>query len=354
MNAFYMFSLSFVFFFGLGCGGDFATDTAGDDEDSDSESDADTDSDADSDADTGMDAAYTVEGTKIILTPWVVTSGSQNLGVFGDGFGTSNGWSEAVMMTAPDPVTGELEIDLRSFGEGRSMRFGLATVTAEGQPDNWLSLRGVAENDPLGLIIEVQECETRKENFCVEILDAEVVAGDCALTYVPPNGCEDEDNDGDTDPDTDPDADGDIDEDEEEDEEEEVPASLVREVCVTHVTGDYDLGYLLMNNPGNTSYWVTDDGTKAVVASPLLTESDADDCATITLNASGEQVKFNGWAAESTYWHAYFVGAGTSGDTCSSSACAVGKVYVDSVVDGAVSSGAEQATVSGYDLVWTD
>lgn len=309
------------------------------------------------------DAAYTFDDGVLTLDRDFNPYSGLTIGFFCDGCGTEDGWSRAVA-TVPETDGGDLEVNLGRYGAGTDTRWSLAVVDENLVPTQWLWESGevgeeLEEHDPLGLTIPVQECVgdvmVDKLDFCTQISGDSIMAGSCWGTYVPPADCTDSDNDGDGDPDTTPDDGNDDGEEDEDDGDDSGSGSndLTREVCVNNVTGDFDLGYLLMGDSGDTSHWVSDNGSAAVVSSPLLTEGDSDGCATIELNYAGEQVKFNGWAENSTYWHEYFVGTGTSG-YCSGTTCSVGKIYVDSTVDGDISSGAEQATISGMDLVWTD
>lgn len=129
------------------------------------------------------------------------------------------------------------------------------------------------------------------------------------------------------------------------------PFSLVREICVV-ASGEFDLGFLQMSNTSDVGHWVSDNGSTAVVAWPLITEATPGLCAPMRLNWYGETVKFNGYAAGSPLWHHYFVGQ------CpyNTGTCAAGYVFADSNLDGVISSGAVVATPCGdsLDLCWTD
>lgn len=355
MNAFrLLFSLSIV----TACGGDFKRDGA-DDTAADTGAGIDIDT-VDTDfANEISERGYGWDSNSGIfyLASWANIYG-QSLGMYCDGCRSEMGWSDAVAIATYDEGLDAYRVPLMSFGTGVSLRFGFATMDEDGHPDRWIDLSEIARRDPYNFVVEVQECGVRKHNFCVEIAsNGGLVQGECALTYEPPEGCdEDGDGGGDTDPDSsdgeDDDGDGGGDTDDGGD-TGSGSSDLTREVCVEGVSGDFDLGYLLMNDSSDTANWVSDNGSTAVVRSPLITESDSDWCATIELNSSGEQVKFNGWAENSTYWHDYFVGTGTSG-YCSGTTCAVGRIYVDSTVDGEINSDAELATVFGGDLAWTD
>lgn len=317
-------------------------------------------------ADTGDDITNTVDNDAAAYTysngdldidrdfnPYV----GERIGFFADGAGVVDGWITAVA-TVPQSDEGDLTVNLGLFGTGQSVRWALATLDDNNAPVNWLWESGViaeelVDADNLGLTLWVNECGVQKLNFCTRLTSTGIMPGECALTYVPPEGCTDADGDGDTDPDTGTTDTGTTDTGSD---SGGSSGDLVREVCVKESTSAYKLGYMDTGTSDRT-HWVTEVSSTATVDSPILTgSSGSTGCVSVTLTGAGTTLKFNGYGSDSALWGHYLVGSGsgssfayTSGTTASEV-----EITVDDNVNGSSDSDAETATFSGYDLVWTD
>lgn len=140
---------------------------------------------------------------------------------------------------------------------------------------------------------------------------------------------------------------------------------LTREVCVIDAGTSYRLGFADVT-PWDTSRFVSDSGSTAVVNNPILTYSggatSSDQCTTVTLSNAGTTLVFNGWGSNTGMWHDYLVGTctGSSGATIERNStlgkCATLRISVDSVINGVSDGSPEWAQLRSSDnnLSWTD